>query len=115
MAEQNPTAPITVEQAMATVMTLARKLDLTDAPPPALDDLADLTERLATVVRTASTVKSAQVLARQNQDLTGEHGRALAESSSAAAHTARGQFFLAHQRLAEALTKYDSHFGGPVV
>lgn len=101
-----PPPPVTVDQAMTAVLHLARKLDVTTGQPLELEDLADLTERLAAAVRTRAHVMSAQVVAEQHGQLTTERGRVAAAASAQTLRDARIASDAAYQRLAEAIAVY---------
>lgn len=98
--------PVTVADAMATMLHLARKLDITTGTEREIADLGDLTGKLARVLTTAAHAMGAQVVAGQHQHLTGDKGRVIAAASAETAADARHATIGAHDLLASAIVAY---------
>lgn len=101
-----PLPPVTVAEAMATVLHLGRKLDVTTGQVRELEELADLTERLGLAVRTAANVITAQLVAGRSQHAVSPSGKAYAAATAATAKSAREAALRAHERLSEGIVAY---------
>jgi hypothetical protein len=106
-----PPAPVTVAEAMTTMLHLARKLDVSTGEPLELVDLADLAAKLADAVSAYAAVGSAQAVADQHAESAAvkqtDRMRAIAAASADTVLLARTRRVSAHARLAEAIVAYD--------
>ncbi len=105
--------PVSVDEAMATILHIARRLNLPDDPHQVqpIGDLADLLCKLGDATRAHAASLSSKVLAAQHAERTTRDGsdraKVIAEASAETARDAESARMAALGRLGDAIVAYD--------